>query len=104
MLSRHDCTSPSPRSSKQDAAHSLFFFLPVSLGMWDFSSLNRDLTHVPCIGRQSLNQWTAREVPGDGVLILTLWMRLAQGHSVSRRRGNQVVCLTLRPLLWTMTQ
>ena len=30
--------------------------------MWDLSVLTRDRTHAPCIGRQSLNHWTAREV------------------------------------------
>ena len=32
-------------------------------GMWDFSSLTRDLTRVPCTGRQILNHWTTREIP-----------------------------------------
>ena len=32
-------------------------------GMWDLISPTRDGTHIPCIGRQSLNHWTAREVP-----------------------------------------
>ena len=32
-------------------------------GMWDLSSLTRDQTHTPCIGRWSLNHWTDREVP-----------------------------------------
>ena len=32
-------------------------------GMWDLSSPTRDQTHTPCIGRRSLNHWTAREVP-----------------------------------------
>ena len=32
-------------------------------GMWDLSSLTRDQTCTPCIGRRSLNHWTAREVP-----------------------------------------
>ena len=30
--------------------------------MWDLSSLIRDRTHIPCIGRWSLNHWIAREV------------------------------------------
>ena len=41
--------------------HVLLFW---SLGMWDLSSPTRDRT--PCIGRGSLNQWTAREVPLSG--------------------------------------
>ena len=28
---------------------------------WDLSSLTRDWTYIPCIARQSLNHWTARE-------------------------------------------
>ena len=32
-------------------------------GMWDLSSPTRDQTHTPCIGKRSLNHWTAREVP-----------------------------------------
>ena len=31
--------------------------------MWDLSSLTRDWTRVPCIGRWILNHWTTREVP-----------------------------------------
>ena len=33
-------------------------------GMWDLSSLTRDQTLVPCIGKRILNHWTTREVPG----------------------------------------
>ena len=32
-------------------------------GMQDLSSLTRDRTCVPCIGRHILNPWTPREVP-----------------------------------------
>ena len=38
----------------------LFFWLR---GMFDLSSFTRDRSCTPCIGRQSLNHWTAREVP-----------------------------------------
>ena len=31
--------------------------------MWDLSSLTRDQTHIPYIGRQIINHWTTREVP-----------------------------------------
>ena len=30
-------------------------------GMWDLSSLTRDQTYVPCIGRQILNYWTTKK-------------------------------------------
>ena len=44
-------------------------------GMWDLSSPTRDQTCIPCIGRQSLNLWTAREVPGLGLSVSapSLW-------------------------------
>ena len=32
----------------------------------DLSSLSKDQTHTSCIGRQSLNHWTARKVPKLG--------------------------------------
>ena len=41
----------------------LFFFLVVPHSMWDLSSLIRDQTLVFCIGRQSLNHWSTREIP-----------------------------------------
>ena len=31
--------------------------------MWDLISLTRDQTGTPCIGRQSFNNWIAKEVP-----------------------------------------
>ena len=34
-------------------------------GVWDLSSLTRARTCAPCIGRQSLNHWTARAVPSQ---------------------------------------
>ena len=37
-------------------------------GMWDFSSSIRYRTCTPCIGRQSLNRWTTREVLGSTFL------------------------------------
>ena len=48
-----------------------FFFLYIlvfwSWSMRDLSSLTTNQTHTPCIGRWSLNHWTAREVPGNGL-------------------------------------
>ena len=38
-----------------------FFFWP--WGMWNLGSLMRDQTCTPCLGRWSLNHWTAQEVP-----------------------------------------
>ena len=31
--------------------------------MWDLSSRTRGEIYAPCMGSQSLNYWTAREVP-----------------------------------------
>ena len=44
---------------------SFYYFLEcltVPWGMWDWSSLTRDWTHDPCIGRLSLNHRTPGEV------------------------------------------
>ena len=41
----------------------LFFLLRV---MWDLSSLAREWTCIPCIGRWSLKHWTAKEVLAQG--------------------------------------
>ena len=52
-----------PDEVSTSAQPSLFFFflfpLAISCGMWDLSSPTSD----PGTGRQSLNHWTAREVP-----------------------------------------
>ena len=37
-------------------------------GKWDLSSLTGGWTHTACIGRRSLNHWTAREVPDHVIL------------------------------------
>ena len=48
----------------------LFYVLVFSpRGMWDLSSLTRDWTHTPCVGRGSPNHWTTGEVPPLGVLM-----------------------------------
>ena len=39
----------------------MFCFMFCPWGMWDLSSLIRDQTHTPCIGRWSLNHCTPRE-------------------------------------------
>ena len=41
-------------------------------GMWDLTSPTRDRTLTPCIGRLSLNHWTAREVPEAPLLKVLL--------------------------------
>ena len=38
-------------------------------GTWDLSSLTGDQTRSPCIGRQSLNHWTTREVRSRAFLL-----------------------------------
>ena len=56
---------------------------PVACRMWD-------QTHIPCIGRQILNHWTTREVPGivdkDSVNTCEMWQKAVLpfylGHSV----------------------
>ena len=41
--------------------------------MWDLNSPTRDQTYTPCIGRQSLNHWTTREVSARLFLTWALW-------------------------------
>ena len=43
----------------------------LSHGMWELSSLTRDRTLVPYIGRQVLNHWTTRDIPKQ--LFLEVW-------------------------------
>ena len=50
-----------------------WFFGPQST--WDLSLPTRDQTHTPCIGRQSLNHWTTREVP-TMIFFLVLYVRI----------------------------
>ena len=53
-----------------------FFFLYVlvfwSWSLRDLSSLTTDRICTPCIGRWSLNHWTAREVPGNALVTLCI--------------------------------
>ena len=53
----------------------VLFFWPRD--MWDPSSPTRDWTCTPCIGKRSLNHWTAREVP-------ICWNPNAQCDGISR--------------------
>ena len=43
-------------------------------GRWDLSSLTRDLTHTPCIGKQVLNHWTTKEVHVFWIILVALLM------------------------------
>ena len=45
-------------------------------GMWDPNSPTQDGTHTPCIGRWSLNHWTAREVSIFILLFITYYLVL----------------------------
>ena len=50
-------------------------------GMWDLSSPTRDRTRTSCIGRRSLNHWTAREVPENSfVKEVQLWVHVQEIH------------------------
>ena len=39
------------------------FVVAQPCSIWDLSSLTRDQTRVPCLGRWILNPWITREVP-----------------------------------------
>ena len=53
-------------NSLQYCFHFILVFWP--WGICDLGSPTRDQTHTPCIGRQSLNHWTTREVPLGSLL------------------------------------
>ena len=48
-------------------------------GRWDLTSLTRDLTHVPCIGKQILNHWTTKEVLVFWIILIALLMDVENG-------------------------
>ena len=58
------------------------FFWPG--GLWDLSSMNRDQTPAPCIGRQSLNYCTTNKVP-KGTFKMRWLMCCFKLFAVSRR-------------------
>ena len=58
---------------------SVFTFLVFRLpGIWDPGSLTRNQTRTPCVGRQSLNHGTAREVPLIFFFFFTLFIFIIQ--------------------------
>ena len=54
-----------------------FCFMFWSPGIRDLSFLTRDQTHIPCIGRQSLNHSTAREFLFLMFLIIPITLKFA---------------------------
>ena len=65
------------------------------------SSRSRDQTHVPCTGRQILNHWTTREVPGSHLRDETLEAQGTRGqdiHLMVPPRGRVPVWTLLYPL------
>ena len=68
---------PRSTSCKAENGHWTAFFSVVYCfcfvtprDIWGLSSPTRDGTHSPCIERQSLNHWTAREILALDCLIL----------------------------------
>ena len=68
------------------------------LSMWDLSSLTRDQTCIACVARQTLNQWTTREVPR---LLFQVQCRL---HVISQLivQSSQEVTMTVPIVLMTL--
>ena len=68
--------------------------------MWDLSSLTRDRTRVPCVGRRILNHWTTREIPGCilNVGLLRFPYRLDVAADLRKKGvGGVFVCLFVSP-------
>ena len=68
-----------PTGPRAHRLRSCSMWVQQSCSMWDLSSLTRDRTRVPCIGKQILN-WTTREVPSF-LLILTENTGNDMGHN-----------------------
>ena len=72
----------------------LFYVLVFWLrDMWDLSSPTRGRTRTPCIGRQRLNHWTAREVPPHGLFLFcfVLMIKLAEAGNALGRGSEHTV-------------
>ena len=63
FVEEHGLSNCGTRSPECSGFSSCIAWAQLLHGMWDLSSLTRDWTCVPCIGRQTLNHWTTREVP-----------------------------------------
>ena len=65
----------------------LFYVLVFWLrGMWDLSSPTLGRTRTPCIGRQSLNHWTTREVPGGYSFVVVRRLLIVVASLVAEHR------------------
>ena len=62
--------------------------------MWDLSSPTREQIHTPCIARQILNHWTAREVPPWEFLKALPKQPLSLVLRITRATGTGALCLT----------
>ena len=76
--------------------HVLVFWLR---GMWDLSSPTRDRTCTPCIGRRSLNHWTAREVPLLALLkmnhVLNHILKCTAFHLKKKTQVEQIIMMRM---------
>ena len=62
--------------------------------MWDLSSEMGDPAHTPCTGKQSLNQWTRREVTDVYTLLIQCmkWVTRIGSEYLLCRAGNSRPC------------
>ena len=62
-----DKVHKSPKKEDLLSSPPLYFFIFIMVfwpcSMWDLSSLTRDRTHTPALEVQSLDPWTARNIP-----------------------------------------
>ena len=87
-----------------------FFFFTILLllyvltfwppGKWDLSSLTKDQTHSLCLGRQSLNHWSTREIPVISFLLLFLQSHVGFCHTtrINHSYPFSLSLLSLPPL------
>ena len=81
-------------------------------GMQDLSSLTRDRTCVPCIGRQILNHWTPREIPVLVVVNFIVYIMLhvmfqdlffvLAARTSYAARGHPALCIAAVHSFWLL--
>ena len=65
----------------QNCSCFMFFFFWLQ-DIWYLNSPTRGQTCTPCIGRQSLNHWTAKDIPSVSFIILTLTDMFSTYHFI----------------------
>ena len=94
-------TGPLDQSGDPELWGLFFFFFATPYSMQNLSSLTRDRTCAPCIGSESLNCWTTREVSDPELSIFSLCTSSSEGPQcagpwIGSQDQGRPSCLTTR--------